>query len=657
VVAAETTAVAAASGILKLTWIIALLPVISAALTLFFGKRTPGRGAVYGILALAGSWVLSILVLWHFVQGGGTQASQVEWFNVGPFHLQLGQYIDGLAAVMLVVVTSVSLCVHVYSLGYMHGDKRFTWFYFVLSMFTAAMLDVIIAPNLFQLLIGWEVMGVCSYLLIGHWWEEKENSNASIKAFITTRIGDVPFMFGIFALIAATGFKTSNITEISTMVHTGAIPAGVAAVAAILLFGGTIGKSAQFPLHVWLPDAMAGPTPVSALIHAATMVAAGVYLVGRMYTVFIGAETWVLQTVSIIGAITMLGAALLALVQNDIKRVLAYSTLSQLAYMVAVMGVGPAGRNAAFFHLFTHAFFKALLFLGAGSVIHAVHSNNMSDMGGLRKYMPVTFLTFAIGSLALAGIFPFAGFWSKDELLVSTHDGHMWLFIIMVVTAALTAFYTMRMVWLTFFGAYEGHGHPEESPASMTGPLVFLAAATVGVGFLGSPLLHAPFFKWVYFDEPEAIHFVPWIALLGTAAALGGIALAYAVYKEKRGRDPLEGALGPFWGLFQNRYYIDAFYMRAIIYPVRDRLSAAVYWFNQNIIDGVVNGVAALARGVSVVVYWFDRNVIDGFVNAVGSGAEEGGGLLKYLQSGNVQWYAVGLFVGVIALTIIFVRA
>ncbi|MEA2579435.1 MAG: NADH-quinone oxidoreductase subunit [Actinomycetota bacterium] len=656
-VAAETTAVAAASGILKLTWIIALLPVISAALTLFFGKRTPGRGAVYGILALAGSWVLSILVLWHFVQGGGTQASQVEWFNVGPFHLQLGQYIDGLAAVMLVVVTSVSLCVHVYSLGYMHGDKRFTWFYFVLSMFTAAMLDVIIAPNLFQLLIGWEVMGVCSYLLIGHWWEEKENSNASIKAFITTRIGDVPFMFGIFALIAATGFKTSNITEISTMVHTGAIPAGVAAVAAILLFGGTIGKSAQFPLHVWLPDAMAGPTPVSALIHAATMVAAGVYLVGRMYTVFIGAETWVLQTVSIIGAITMLGAALLALVQNDIKRVLAYSTLSQLAYMVAVMGVGPAGRNAAFFHLFTHAFFKALLFLGAGSVIHSVHSNNMSDMGGLRKYMPVTFLTFVIGSLALAGIFPFAGFWSKDELLVSTHDGHMWLFIIMVVTAALTAFYTMRMVWLTFFGAYEGHGHPEESPASMTGPLVFLAAATVGVGFLGSPLLHAPFFKWVYFGEPEAIHFVPWIALLGTAAALGGIALAYAVYKEKRERDPLEGALGPFWGLFQNRYYIDAFYMRAIIYPVRDRLSAAVYWFNQNIIDGVVNGVAALARGVSVVVYWFDRNVIDGFVNAVGSGAEEGGGLLKYLQSGNVQWYAVGLFVGVIALTIIFVRA
>ena len=656
-VAADTAAAAAASGILKYTWIIAFLPVISAVLILFFGKRTPGRGAVYGILALAGAWVLSILVLWHFVQGGGTQASQVEWFNVGPFRLQLGQYIDGLTAAMLVVVTSVSLCVHVYSIGYMHGDKRFTWFYFVLSMFTAAMLDVVIAPNLFQLLIGWEVMGVCSYLLIGHWWEEKENSNASIKAFITTRIGDVPFMFGIFALIAATGFSTSNIADISGMVHTGQISSGVAAVAAILLFGGTIGKSAQFPLHVWLPDAMAGPTPVSALIHAATMVAAGVYLVGRMYTVFIGADAWVLQTVSIIGAITMLGAALLALVQDDIKRVLAYSTVSQLAYMVALMGAGPAGRNAAFFHLFTHAFFKGLLFLGAGSIIHAVHSNNMSDMGGLRKFMPITFVTFLVGSLALAGVPPLAGFWSKDELLVSAYDGHQWLFVIMVITAALTAFYTMRMVWLTFFGTYEGHGQPHESPRSMTAPLVFLAVATIGVGFLGAPQLHALFFKWVYFGEPEPVRFVAWIAGLGTLAALGGIGVAYAMYKTKGEKDPLESGLGPLWGVFQHRYYIDAFYMRAIIYPVRDRLSAGVYWFNQNVLDGVVNGMAAVARGLSVVVYWFDRNVIDGFVNAVGSGAEEGGGLLKYLQSGNVQWYAVILFVGIIAMTVAFVRA
>ena len=334
---------------------------------------------------------------------------------------------------MLVVVTTVSLCVHVYSLGYMDGDVRFTWFYVVLSLFTAAMLNVVIAPNLIQLLIGWEVMGVCSYLLIGHWYEEKQNSDAAIKAFITTRIGDVPFMFGIFALIFATGFTTSNISAIGELVKSHELSSALVAGAAILLFGGTIGKSAQFPLHVWLPDAMAGPTPVSALIHAATMVAAGVYLVGRMYEVFINADAWVLQVLGIIGAITMLGSAFMALIQDDIKRVLAYSTLSQLAYMVAAMSLGPAGRNAAFFHLFTHAFFKALLFLGAGSVIHAVHSNNMSDMGGLRKPMPVTFWTFLIGSAALAGIAPLAGFWSKDEILVSASEGHELLFAIMLV--------------------------------------------------------------------------------------------------------------------------------------------------------------------------------------------------------------------------------
>ena len=392
------------------------------------------------------------------MQGGGTYASAVSWFSVGSLHVEVGQYIDGLAAVMIVVVTAVSLSVHVYSLGYMDGDVRFTWFYVVLSLFTAAMLNVVIAPNLIQLLVGWEIMGVCSYLLIGHWYEVKENSNAAIKAFITTRIGDVPMLFGIFALIFATGFTTSNITAIGDLVASHQVSSGLVAAAALLLFGGTIGKSAQFPLHVWLPDAMAGPTPVSALIHAATMVAAGVYLVGRMYTVFINAEPWVLQVVGIVGAITMLGAALMALVQEDIKRVLAYSTVSQLAYMVAAMSLGPAGRNAAFFHLFTHAFFKALLFLGAGSVIHAVHSNDMSDMGGLRKPMPVTFWTFLIGSAALAGIAPLAGFWSKDELLVTASDGHGLLFAVMLVTAALTAFYTTRMVVRTFFGTYEGHG-------------------------------------------------------------------------------------------------------------------------------------------------------------------------------------------------------
>jgi NADH-quinone oxidoreductase subunit L len=647
----------AAPGVLRYAWIIALLPFVAAPLIIAFGKRLPGKGAGFGIAAIAAGFVMSLAVLWHFVQGGGSYAAGVNWFSIGPLHVEAGQFIDGLAAVMLVVVTAVSLCVQIYSLGYMDGDSRFTWFYVVLSLFTGAMLNVVIAPNLIQLLIGWEIMGVCSYLLIGHWWEDKANSNAAIKAFITTRIGDVPFMFGIFALIAISGFTTSNISQISGVIAAHQVPSAVVAAAALLLFGGTIGKSAQFPLHVWLPDAMAGPTPVSALIHAATMVAAGVYLVGRLYTVFINADPWVLHLVAIIAAITMLGAALLALVQDDIKRVLAYSTLSQLAYMVASMGTGPAGRNAAFFHLFTHAFFKALLFLGAGSVIHAVHSNNMSDMGGLKRHMPITFWTFLIGSIALAGIPPLAGFWSKDELLVSAHDGHTWLFILMLVTAALTAFYTMRMVWLTFYGDYQGHGHPHESPATMTGPLVALAVASVGVGFLGAAPFHAVFFKWVTFGEAEKITFVPSVALLGTLCAVAGVVVGYLMYAKRKERDPLRSTLGPMWNVLENRYYIDAFYMRAIVFPVRDQLSAAVYWTNQKVLDGVVNGAAMLVRGIAKLVSWFDRNVIDGFVNAAGDSAGQAGGMLKYIQSGNVQWYAVGLFVGVIALTIVFIKA
>ena len=271
--------------------------------------------------------------------------------------------------------------------------------------------------------------------------------------------------------------------------------------------------------------------------------------------------------------------------------------------------------------------------------------------------MPVTFSTFAIGSYALAGLPLLAGFWSKDELLVSAYDGHVWLFVIMLVTAALTAFYTTRMVWLTFFGSYEGEGHPHESPATMTGPLIALATATVFIGFLGSSWFHAVFFKWVKFGEPEQVSFVWWIALLGSVAAIGGFVLGFLMYSERRAKDPLREPLGPLWTVFQNRYYIDAFYMRAIVYPIRDTVSAAVYWFNQNVLDALVNGAAQGTRAVSRLVSWFDRNVIDGFVNGVGESAGEAGGLLRYIQSGNVQWYAVGLFVGVIVLTIVFIKA
>ena len=656
-VAAETALATsgAASGAIQYAWVIALLPFVGAALTLFFGKRTPGQGAVYGIAALATGFVMALAVLWHFVSGGGPQEAHADWFTIGPLQLEVGQYVDGLTAVMLIVVTAVSLAVHVYSLGYMHGDVRFTWFYVVLSLFTGAMLTVVIANNLLLLLVGWEIMGVCSYLLIGHWYEEHENSSSAIKAFITTRIGDVPFTFGIFALIFATGFTTTNISEIGEVIAEPGASSLLVTAAALLLFGGAIGKSAQFPLHVWLPDAMAGPTPVSALIHAATMVAAGVYLVGRMFEVFAHADPWVLTLVSAIAAITTLGAALLAFVQNDIKRVLAYSTLSQLAYMVAGLSLGPEGVTAGFFHLFTHAFFKALLFLGAGSVIHAVHSNNMSDMGGLKEEMPVTFWTFLIGAAALAGVFPLAGFWSKDELLVGAWEHNQWLFFILLAVAVMTAFYMTRCVLLTFFGTYRGDAHPHESPPVMTGPLVGLAGASVVVGFLGAPQLGAVFGDWVYFEHPHESSFVSWVAVVGTLAAAAGIALGYPLYRERRERDPLM-SFPRAWNLLQNRYYIDSFYMRTVIYPVRDRLSAAVDWSNQHILDGAVNGAAWLVRGFATFIGWIDRTFVDGLVNAVGGLTGATGGLLKYLQTGNVQWYAVLLFVGVVALTIVFVQ-
>ena len=652
----ESAAPAAANWFVENAWLIVLLPVVSAVLTLFIGKRTPGRGAVYGILAVGTAFVLSLGVLWQFVQhGGGRFVKSVEWFQVGPFHVEAGQLVDGLAAVMLVVVTAVSLCVHIYSVGYMHGDQRYTWFFVVLSLFTAAMLDVVIASNLFQLLLGWEVMGVCSYLLIGHWWEERENSSAAIKAFITTRIGDIPFTFGIFALVFATGFETANTDEVGHVIAEGGASNSLVTIAALLLFGGTIGKSAQFPLHVWLPDAMAGPTPVSALIHAATMVAAGVYLVGRLYEVFVHADPFVLQFMGIIAGITMVGAALLAIVQDDIKRVLAYSTISQLAYMVAGLSMGPEGVTAGFFHLWTHAFFKALLFLGAGALIHAVHSNNMSEMGGLRAPMRTTFWTFLIGSLALAGIPPLAGFWSKDELITEASHGHPVLFVAFLVTALLTAFYMTRAVALTFFGDYRGHGHPHEAPASMTGPLVALAAATVVVGLVGVPQLDAPFAQWVFFEEPHIPEFSPLVAGIAVTVAIVGIALGWGVYGRRREPDPVL-QLGPVTTALENRYYIDRVYMNYVVLPVRDRVSSRVYWFDRHVLDGAVNGAGAIARGVARVVEWFDRRVIDGAVNGAAGTAGFTGGLLRYIQSGNVQRYAAFLFTGVVILAIVFTR-
>ena len=430
--------------------------------------------------------------------------------------------------------------------------------------------------------------------------------------------------------------------------------------AALLLFGGTIGKSAQFPLYVWLPDAMAGPTPVSALIHAATMVAAGIYLVARTFEVFVSADPIALTSSRSSAAITLLLAALLALVQDDIKKVLAYSTISQLAYMVAALGMGEAGYPAAMFHLFTHAFFKALLFLGAGSVIHAVHSNNMSDMGGLRKHMRVTYGRSLIGSLALAGVPPFSGFFSKDEIILAAKDSHTyWLAVVLLLGAVLTAFYTTRMVLKTFFGEYRGHEHLHESPRSMTVPLVLLAVATCVVGLLGLRATGRAVPRLGVLRRRAGARpiFSPLVALaLDPRGRDRDLVFGYVLYRRLARRRIRSPGSGRRTTLLEHKYYLDDFYWNGIVRPIRDTWSAGVYWFNQHVLDGVVNGAASGASG--------SRRWSRGST-ATSSTASSTAPAARWRCSaracarsrpGKVQWYAVGLFAGVIALTIFIFR-
>lgn len=656
---------------IEMAWLIPAFPIISCILIITIGKKMPKKGSEIGILAMLASLGLSLLVFFQTIsilggpEGGEYQGYEksIRWLTFGPgnFFLEAGIKVDGLTAVMLPIVCFVALLVHIYSTAYMKDDRRFTFFYAVLSLFTASMLNLVLANNLLQMLVGWEGVGVCSYLLIGHWWEEKANSDAAMKAFLTTRVGDVGFMFGIFALFFAAG--SFNIGVITEEVEAGLIPAGVLTVAALLLFCGAVGKSAQFPLHVWLPDAMAGPTPVSALIHAATMVVAGVYLVARMFGVF-EAAPGALTVVAVIGGITMLIAAALALIQNDLKKVLAYSTISQLGYMIAGLGVG--AYTASIFHLWTHAWFKALLFLGAGSVIHSVHSNNMSDMGGLKKQMPITSATFIIGGLALAAFPPFSGFFSKDELVtgawVQASEGNaagMFVFIAMMVTAFLTACYVARMIALTFFGKpkYDHkHVHPHESPKAMTVPLILLAVLAIAGGWVGIPGELNLFGKWVYFGEEHAV-FDPIIAIASTGLALAGFAVGWAMFgMGKTNFDIKKSPLAWTYRLLENKYYLDDIYYRGIVYPVRDKLSTAAYWTNQKVIDRMVNVAGAATVRLGFVVYKdIDQSLIDRFINGLAQLAGLFGSKLKFWQNGSVQRYAAALFIGIAVLVGTFV--
>jgi NADH-quinone oxidoreductase subunit L len=655
-----------------IAWLIPALPLSAFFLIVFFGKRMAGKGAEIGITATGIAFVLGLLSFIQATNKHDIVERAFTWIRFGGLHLELGIRVDSLAAMMFVVVGLVSLLVQIYSLGYMHGDIRYTWYYAALNLFTGSMLNLVIANNTVQLLVGWELVGICSYLLIGHWYEEKENSDAAIKAFITTKTGDLGFVIGIFVLFV--GAHTFNIGELQARVASGDVSSIAITAGALLLFSGAIGKSAQFPLHVWLPDAMAGPTPVSALIHAATMVTAGVYMVARIFGLF-SASHAAMTVIGIVAAITMLMAAVLATVQRDIKRVLAYSTVSQLGYMMAGLSVGAA--TAGIFHLWTHAFFKALLFLGAGSVIHAAHSNDMFEMGGLRKFMPVTYATFAIGSLALAGVFPFAGFWSKDEIVTAAFEGHhTFVFVAAIVTAFLTAFYVGRAFQLTFFGNYrrmpiaggatddteghhDAHGLPHESPRSMTGPLVILAVLSVVGGWVGIPG-HNVFAGWFHFAGPEHHEaFVPWIAMFSTVLAVGGLGLGVRLYSRATYGfgvvDPL-AKLGPLFRAAERRFYIDDLYMNVFVRPVQYGLARFVYrTLDQKVIDGAVNAAGSVTVLTSRATRAVDEKGVDGLVNGFARLTDKLSFGLRRTQTGNIQRYAAGLFVGVVVLAAVLI--
>ena len=509
VLAAEASAeiVQVGGWFLSNAWIIPAIPAASFFGILFFGKRLPRGGSELGIVAVGASLVLALCTVGQWISTvNGAHGAAVEpvvnrwtWWVAGGVDFTIGTLVDGLAVALLFVVTAVSLLVHIYSTDYVAGDARYTHFFAFLSLFTAAMLFFVLAENTIQMIVGWELVGVCSFVLIGHWWEEKPNSDAALKAFLTNRVGDIGLLVGVSVLFFAAG-GTFSILEINTRALDGEIGHTLLLISALCLLAAVISKSGQFFLHTWLPDAMAGPTPVSALIHAATMVVAGVYLVARLYGVFFEGLVIAgssINALALIGGITTLVGASLAFVQNDIKRVLAYSTISQLGYMVMALGVG--AWTAAIFHLFTHAFFKACLFLGSGSVSHAVHSFDMKkDMGGLRRHMPHTYRTFLIASLALAGLPPLAGFWSKDEILAGTggwgvfggtggNGAYTAMLVMGMLTAALTAAYMTRCIYLTFFGSYRGHGHPHESGRRITVPLWILAVFAVGAGWTNLP--------------------------------------------------------------------------------------------------------------------------------------------------------------------------
>lgn len=608
-----------------------------------------------GILGTAGMGVTAVMAytvaLTYFLSGNpefidaSGQRFQYIVFNVNwlaftdDLVIRLGFYLDSISAMMLIVITTVSFMVHLYSLGYMHGERGFQRYYAFLSLFSFSMLGLVVATNIFQMYIFWELVGVSSYLLIGFYYTKHAAVSASKKAFIVTRFADLGFLIGILVLsfysktFDFAALTTNPMEALGGAAGTTFLGASVLTWGLVLIFVGGMGKSAMMPLHIWLPDAMEGPTPVSALIHAATMVVAGVFLVARMFPVYI-LEASATTFVAIIGAATAFYAAVVACTQLDIKRVLAFSTISQIAFMMVALGVAGLGMGevshhglgymASMFHLFTHAMFKALLFLGAGALIHAVHSNDYTAMGGLRKYMPITHWTFLIGCLAIAGIPPFSGFFSKDEILSAAYAWSPWMGVWMTMVAALTAFYMFRLYYLIFWWKKHDTAHhtPHDAPWTMSVPLIFLAAVSCVAGFI-------PFGHYVTWDNmPYDIHLDPTIAVTSVVIAIAAIALATVMYRKENAIPArLRAAMPHLWNWAFHRFYWDELYM----------------FITHKIIFNLI------CRPIA----WFDRHIIDGTMDAFANITNKASFAIRGLQSGQIQTYVRVYLIGALLLGVI----
>jgi NADH-quinone oxidoreductase subunit L len=618
-------------------WLIPLLPFIGFLINGLLGKSLPkGVVGTIGSLAVGLSFLITVSIFWQYlslpVDARPVEKAVFTWISSGTFKAEAAFLVDPLSLIMLLVVSGVSTLIHIYSIGYMWDEPGFYRYFSYLNLFVFAMLILVSANNFLLMFVGWEGVGLCSYLLIGYWYEKKSASDAAKKAFVVNRIGDFGFLLGIFLIFWT--FNTINFREVFAQAAANyQVGSLVITVITLCLFVGATGKSAQLPLYTWLPDAMEGPTPVSALIHAATMVTAGVYMVARCSALFVLTPVS-LTVVAVVGLLTAFFAATMGMAQNDIKRVLAYSTVSQLGYMFLACGVG--AFTSGIFHLMTHAFFKALLFLGSGSVIHGLHGQqDMRHMGHLKKYMPITYWTFLLATLAIAGIFPFAGFFSKDEILFhSLVGGHYVFWGIATVAAFITAFYMFRAVFLTFHGEsrVDPHVHPHESPPLMTLPLMALAALSVVGGFVGFPIIEGAN-KFKEFLAPaitpmvHPAHAPAWfevtMMIFSMAVAAAGIFTAYKMYlKQPELPAVVTEKIPTVYDLVYHKYYVDEIYDATVVEPIKQGSDFLWHGVDEKVVDGAVNGSAG-------TVAWLS-------------------GHLRKLETGFVQNYALAILIGVV---------